>query len=151
MKNQAQSEQSFRSLLQNVVVVLSVLVLSGVALWLWFTPQPGGWQTTQRDVELKRFNDAVLLARAEWIRQGKPKQVTLNISDTTESIQMNRRGWPAVEQGCVTLWQRLADVPSQLNGEVDGQRCLFRIEQKLWQEYNAETGQISSKNAGFNL
>lgn len=151
MKNQVQSEQNFRSLLQNVLVVLSVFILSGVALWLWFTPQPGGWQDTQRDVELRRFNESLLLARAEWMRQGKPKQVSLNISGSEQLIQMNSKGWPSVEQGCVTLWQRLADAPRQLTGSVEGQTCLFRIEQKLWQEYNAETGQIRVKNAEFDL
>ena len=152
MKSQAQSEQSFRSLLQNLVVIISVFVLSGVALWIWFAPgEHSGWQEAKRDMELRRFNDSLLLARAEWMREGKPQQISLNISGSKQSIQMNSKGWPAVEQGCVELWQRLADAPSQLTGSIEGQTCLFRIEQKLWQEYNAETGQIRAKNAKFDL
>ena len=152
MKRQAQSEQSFRSLLQNVVVIISVLVLSAVALWIWFAPSDdNGWQETQRDMELRRFNDTLLLARAEWMRRGRPTHVSLNISGSEETIQMNARGWPAVQQGCVTLWQRLADVPRQLTARVEGNRCIFSINEKPWQVYDAETGQIRPKNVGSDL
>ena len=36
-----------------------------------------GWQETQRDMELRRFNDTLLLARAEWMRRGRPTHVSI--------------------------------------------------------------------------
>jgi len=56
-----------------------------------------------------------------------------------------------VQQGCVTLWQRLADVPRQLTARVEGDQCIFSINEKPWQVYDAETGQIRPKNVGSDL
>lgn len=141
-----QEERKGLRRVQNVVVVVVLLVLSAVAIKIVLINEPQRWRETEQDVALSTFSDAVGLVRAEWLRKGKPETVSLRVpaEASTGMIKVNAEGWPAVENGCLVLWQKLGgDIPvSALNGYRQGQQCYFELNGDFWFRFDAHQGRL---------
>ncbi|RUO71951.1 Type II secretory pathway component [Idiomarina ramblicola] len=132
--------------LQNILVVLLLLILAAVAARMLLINEPQTWRQTELDIAKSRFIDSLWLARTEWMRRGKPREVTL-LNESREQqvkIPMNEQGWPAVEQGCLRLWQQLGgDIPiSALQTDGGNGYCRYKVNQRIWFTYYSRQGQV---------
>ncbi|MAA62271.1 MULTISPECIES: Type II secretory pathway component [unclassified Idiomarina] len=149
MTRAATDERKGIQRLQNILVVLLLLVLAAVAARMVLVDEPQKWRQTELDIAVSRFIDSLWLARTEWMRRGKPKEVALLYENKAQqtNVVMNEQGWPSVEPGCLQLWQHLgSNVPgSALDTELENGNCHYRINQKPWFSYKSDRGQVVRK------
>lgn len=132
--------------LQTILVVLLLLILAAVAARMLLIDEPQKWRQTELDIAKSRFIDSLWLTRTEWMRRGKPAEVIL-LNESREQqvkIRMNSQGWPAVEQGCLRLWQQLGgEIPaSALQADVGNEYCRYKVNQRAWFIYYSRQGQV---------
>lgn len=133
--------------LQNLAVITVMALLVMKLLEIGIFHDRWGWQSAEREVVQRRFNENAMLARTEWLRQGKPQQVALQTQQQVFQVQMNRHGWPSVDNGCLPLWQMLAGGRLEPRVELQSQQCWFWVdvadsEVALKVVYDARTGQL---------
>lgn len=133
--------------LQNLVVITVMALLVMKFLEVGIFNDRWGWQAAEREVVQKRFNENAMLARTEWLRQGKPPQITLQTQREDFEVRMNRQGWPGIDNGCLRLWQMLAGGRLHPRVELQSQQCWFWVatidaEETLRLVYDARTGQL---------
>ncbi|MBP58603.1 MAG: Type II secretory pathway component [Idiomarina sp.] len=134
---------------QNILVVLLLLILAAVAARMVLINEPQKWRQTELDIAVSRFIDSLWLARTEWMRRGKPKEVALLNESRKQQVKivMNSQGWPSVEQGCLRLWQQLGgEIPaSALQAKAELNSCYYEVNQQSWFSYHDKQGQVVRK------
>ncbi|TDP32749.1 hypothetical protein DEU29_10894 [Idiomarina aquatica] len=127
MSAEEQSRSRLLRWLQNIVVVVIIGLLAMKLLELGIFSDRWGWQQAEREVLVKRFNENLMLARTEWLRRGKPGQVTLQTQQQSYQLEMNDSGWPSVKNGCEPLWQMLAGGRKPLATTSQPGRCDYEL------------------------
>ena len=127
MSAEEQSRSRLLRWLQNIVVVVIIGLLAMKLLELGIFSDRWGWQQAEREVLVKRFNENLMLARTEWLRQGKPAQVTLQTQQQSYRLVMNDNGWPSVDNGCTQLWQTLAGGRVPLTNQTQAMACVYEL------------------------
>ncbi len=147
MSAEEQSRTRLLRWLQNLVVITVIALLVMKLLEVGIFHDRWGWQSAEREVLQKRFNENAMLARTEWLRRGKPQQVWLQTQRQSFQVVMNAKGWPSIDNGCSKLWQMLAGGRLEPRTESQAQRCHFSVEvadkkRTLMLVYDADTGQL---------
>lgn len=147
MSAEEQSRTRLLRWLQNLVVITVIALLVMKLLEVGIFHDRWGWQTAEREVLQKRFNENAMLARTEWLRLGKPQQVWLQTQRQRIKVAMNASGWPSVDNGCSELWQMLAGGRLEPGVATEAQRCRFSLDiasakGTLMLVYDARTGQL---------
>ncbi|MBT42122.1 MAG: hypothetical protein CMF12_06320 [Idiomarina sp.] len=147
MSAEEQSRSRLLRWLQNIVVVVIIGLLAMKLLELGIFSDRWGWQQAEREVLIKRFNENTMLARTEWLRQGKPAQVTLQTQQQSYRLVMNDNGWPSVKNGCEPLWQMLAGGRKPLATTSQSGRCDYELansetERTFKLSYNSRQGRL---------
>ena len=134
-----------------------------MALWLIFFRQ------TNQDIAVtnfallqKHFVEAVNLAHVEWIREGRPAQISMYFDGSSgpvnTTIKMSEQGWPQPEifsrHGCEVLWKGLINSPlttvqdkltvmsAQRNDTA--QVCVYSYSEQVKFEYDLRSGVVTS-------
>jgi hypothetical protein len=147
MSAEEQSRSRLLRWLQNVVVVVIIGLLAMQLLKLGVFGDRWGWQQAEREVLIKRFNENTMLARTEWLRQGKPRQVTLQTQQQSYQLEMNDSGWPSVDNGCTQLWQMLAGGRLPQTTQTQAMACVYELtnsetERTFKLSYNSRQGRL---------
>lgn len=113
--------------LQTIAVMMVIGVLAFTMLRQGFGDDGWGWQQVERDVVVKRFNQSLLMARTQWLRDGRPATVALLADQQRFDIMMNDNGWPSVANGCRRLWQMLVDAELAKARLLAPNQCQYRL------------------------
>lgn len=145
-----QSRSRLLRWLQNLVVITVIALLVMELLNMGIFHDRWGWKAAEREVLIKRFNEDVMLARTEWLRNGKPAEITLRTQQQSQQLMMNRAGWPSIDNGCRRLWQILAGGRFDPSFKQDESQCYFTLQAENDDQifnlmYNAATGQLKSQ------
>lgn len=156
--------------LLNFIVIGMLLTVVSASVIYHATPVIEEAEKVNKENAVAQFQRVIMLARAQWI---KTKQQTVLIyetefdasgnirqhKDVAAELFVNRKGWPeGFKEGqgkaCEYLYTlatlREADVSSEIsvsdryaNGYL---QCVFRIQDKIWFEYNAGSGVVREVN-----
>ena len=147
MSAEEQSRTRLLRWLQNLVVITVIALLVMKLLEVGIFHDRWGWQSAEREVLQKRFNENAMLARTEWLRRGKPQQVWLQTQRQSFQVVMNAKVGQVSITAVQQLWQMLAGGRLEPRTASQAQRCHFSVEvadkkRTLMLVYDADTGQL---------
>ncbi|CUS47463.1 MAG: MSH system platform protein MshF [Idiomarinaceae bacterium HL-53] len=156
-----------RRLYITIVAGLLVFLFAGWLVRSVFAPN-ASWKEAEFEQALHRFEEHLMLARVEWMRQGRPPEIELMYADWDSRgmpvepiagsvrVLMSRDGWPEAradgQAGCFEIWNLLAR-PEPLREELrveylEGDRlaeCHFYYANILEFVFYPENGRVVKK------
>ncbi|WP_113907023.1 hypothetical protein [Aliidiomarina celeris] len=159
-----QAPPAQRRLIITLVAVTLVFLFASWFAWFMFRPE-ASWKNAEFEATVNRFQYNVMLARAEWIRQGQPAEVRLSLAELNAQnepvirssgiarVPMSREGWPLArgkgEAGCLELWHLLGRpelnqgvVNSQVKVKFEVEQCHFYFLKRLRFVFSPENGRV---------